>query len=147
MKGIGQSGKGVWPTGKDCQRAAVILVLRGRDPAGQAVTFNKDSQWAQPRSLSTQAWTPRGREREGATMNIMCILHLSAPPTWLAVCQPHPGHWPLSSVTLCNHYWTLPNTLVLNWSSLAPQGTFGNHTCRHFWLSQPEMKGWGVPGI
>lgn len=36
-------------------RAAVILVLKGRDPAGQAVTFDKHSQSAQPGSLSTQA--------------------------------------------------------------------------------------------
>lgn len=129
------------------QRAAVILVLRGRDPAGQAVAFNKDSQWAQPGSLSTQAWTSRGRGQEGVTMNMMCSLHLPAPHTWLAVCQPHPGHWLLSSVTLHNYCWTLLYTVVLNWSRFAPQGTFDNHVYRHFWLSQPQMKGWGVSGI
>ena len=96
------------------QRAAVILVLRGRDPAGQAVTFNKYSQSAWPCSLSTHAWIPRVREQKGVTMNMTCSLYLPAPHTWLAVCQPHPGHWFLSSVTFCSYCWNLPNTVVLN---------------------------------
>lgn len=74
------------------QRAAVFLALKGRDPAGQAVTFNKDSQSAQLCSLSIQAWIPPGWESRKEwqwTWCVVCACQLPTPGWLCAHLKPH----------------------------------------------------------
>lgn len=115
-------------------------------PSRQAVVFNKDSQWAQPGSLEHPGVNLQGRGRRSDNEYGVVYLFQLWSPGWL--CASHTQGTDFS--LLCDFAQLLLDssyTVVLNWSRFCSPGTFDNHVCRHSWLSQPQMKGWGVSGI